>query len=126
MLFAPRPGVKNVIGVVSGKGGVGKSLVTGLLACAMNAKGLSTAILDADITGPSIPRMFGLHDHLLSDGHMIQPALTKNGIKVVSMNLCLPDGLYWAECSSSFGKKSTGDGLTSCLWTCLPELETCL
>ena len=83
--------MKNVIGVVSGKGGVGKSLVTGLLACAVNAKGLSTAILDADITGPSIPRMFGLHDHLLSDGHMIQPALTKNGIKVVSMNLCLPD-----------------------------------
>ncbi len=91
LLFAPKPGVKNVIGVVSGKGGVGKSLVTGLLACAMARKGLSTAILDADITGPSIPRMFGLHDALLSDGHMIQPALTKNGVKVVSMNLCLPD-----------------------------------
>ncbi len=98
LLFAPKPGVKNVIGVVSGKGGVGKSLVTGLLACAMAHKGHSTAILDADITGPSIPRMFGLHDALLSDGHMIQPALTKNGIKVVSMNLCLPnegDPVVW-------------------------------
>ena len=91
MLFAARPGIKNVIGVVSGKGGVGKSLVTGLLACAVNAKGLSTAILDADITGPSVPRMFGLHEPLLSDGHMIQPAVSKNGVKVVSMNLCLPD-----------------------------------
>ena len=91
MLFAARPGIKNVIGVVSGKGGVGKSLVTGLLACAMSRKGLSTAILDADITGPSVPRMFGLHEPLLSDGHMIQPAVSKNGVKVVSMNLCLPD-----------------------------------
>ena len=91
LLFAPKHGVKNVIGVVSGKGGVGKSLVTGLLACAIKAKGLSSAILDADITGPSIPRMFGLHDALLSDGHMIQPAITKTGVKVVSMNLCLPD-----------------------------------
>ena len=91
LLFAPKPEVKNVIGVVSGKGGVGKSLVTGLLACAVRAKGLRTAILDADITGPSIPRMFGLHDGLLSDGHMIQPAVSKGGVKVVSMNLCLPD-----------------------------------
>ena len=91
MLFAPNPAVKNVIGVVSGKGGVGKSLVTGLLACAMREKGYSTAILDADITGPSIPRMFGLRDALLSDGHKIQPAITQSGVKVVSMNLCLPD-----------------------------------
>ena len=91
MLFRANPAIKNVIGVVSGKGGVGKSLVTGLLACAMNKRGFSTAILDADITGPSIPRMFGLHDSLLSDGHMIQPAVSKGGVKAVSMNLCLPD-----------------------------------
>ncbi len=91
LLFKSKPGVKNVIGVVSGKGGVGKSLVTGLLACAVRAKGFRTAILDADITGPSIPRMFGLHDTLLSDGHMIQPAVSKGGVKAVSMNLCLPD-----------------------------------
>lgn len=83
--------VRNVIGVVSGKGGVGKSLVTGLMASGMAKQGFRTAILDADITGPSIPRMFGLHEHVLSDGHFIQPAVSRNGTKIVSMNLCLPD-----------------------------------
>lgn len=83
--------VKNVIGVVSGKGGVGKSLVTGLLASSMAKQGFTTAILDADITGPSIPKMFGLHEHVLSDGHFIIPAVSQNGTKIISMNLCLPD-----------------------------------
>ena len=87
----PNSVIKNVIGVVSGKGGVGKSLVTGLLASSMRAKGFTTSILDADITGPSIPKMFGLHEHVLSDGHNILPAVTKSGIKVISMNLCLQD-----------------------------------
>ena len=91
LMFAPNYAIKNVIGVVSGKGGVGKSLVTGLLACSMNAKGHKTAILDADITGPSIPKMFGIKDGVLSDGHMIQPAVSKNGTKLISMNLCLND-----------------------------------
>ena len=83
--------IKNVIGIVSGKGGVGKSLITGLLASSMRAKGFTASILDADITGPSIPKMFGLHEHVLSDGHNILPAVTKSGIKVISMNLCLQD-----------------------------------
>jgi len=93
LLFANNPvsSIKNVIGVVSGKGGVGKSLVTGLLACEMNRRGYKTAILDADITGPSIPKMFGIHGAVLSDGHYIQPAVSKNGTKIISMNLCLPD-----------------------------------
>ena len=91
LLFAPNPGVKNVIAVVSGKGGVGKSLVTALLACAVNSEGFKTAILDADITGPSIPKMFGIKGGVLSDGHKIQPAVSKNGTKIISMNLCLPD-----------------------------------
>ena len=81
--------IKNVIGIVSGKGGVGKSLVTGLLASELNKKKLKTAILDADITGPSIPKMFGINEKVLSDGHFIQPAVSKNGIKMISMNLCL-------------------------------------
>ncbi|MBR2207823.1 MAG: Mrp/NBP35 family ATP-binding protein [Synergistaceae bacterium] len=81
--------IKNVIGIVSGKGGVGKSLVTGLLASEINKKGLKTAILDADITGPSIPKMFGINEKVLSDGHFIQPAKSKNGTKIISMNLCL-------------------------------------
>ena len=87
----PNSVIKNVIGVVSGKGGVGKSLVTGLLASSMRAKGFTASILDADITGPSIPKMFGLHEHVLSDGHNIMPAITKSGVKVISMNLCLED-----------------------------------
>jgi len=81
--------IKNVIGIVSGKGGVGKSLVTGLLASEMNKKNFKTAILDADITGPSIPKMFGINEKVLSDGHFIQPAKSKNGTKIISMNLCL-------------------------------------
>ena len=93
LMFEDNPvsSIKNVIGVVSGKGGVGKSLVTGLLACEMNRRGFKTAILDADITGPSIPKMFGIHGAVLSDGHYIQPAVSKNGTKIISMNLCLPD-----------------------------------
>lgn len=93
LMFANNPvsSIRNVIGVVSGKGGVGKSLVTGLLACEMSRRGFKTAILDADITGPSIPKMFGIKGAVLSDGHYIQPAVSKNGTKIISMNLCLPD-----------------------------------
>ena len=87
----PNSIIRNVIGIVSGKGGVGKSLVTGLLACTMRRKGFMTAILDTDITGPSIPRMFGIHGGVLSDGHYIQPAVSRDGTKMISMNLCLPD-----------------------------------
>ncbi|MCR5347847.1 MAG: Mrp/NBP35 family ATP-binding protein [Fretibacterium sp.] len=83
--------VRKVVGVVSGKGGVGKSLVTALLASALSKKGLKTAVLDADITGPSIPRLFGLHNMVLSNGKFIQPACTQGGIRAISMNLCLPD-----------------------------------
>ena len=81
--------VKNVIGVVSGKGGVGKSLVTSLLATTVAKNGLRAAILDADITGPSIPKAFGIQEQIYSDGQFIQPAMSRNGIKIVSMNLCL-------------------------------------
>ena len=93
LMFSNNPNsiIKNVIGVVSGKGGVGKSLVTGLLACEMRRRGFSTAVLDADITGPSIPKMFGVNEPVLSDGHYIQPSVSKNGIKLISMNLCLQD-----------------------------------
>jgi Mrp family chromosome partitioning ATPase len=84
--------VKRVIGVVSGKGGVGKSMVTSLLAVLANRKGLKTAVLDADITGPSIPKAFGVHKRAESlDGKMILPAQTKTGIRVMSINLLLED-----------------------------------
>lgn len=81
--------VKKVIGVVSGKGGVGKSLVTGGLAVAMNRMGYKTAILDADITGPSIPKMFGINSRALQNEMGILPAETKNGTKIMSVNLLL-------------------------------------
>lgn len=83
--------IKKIIGVVSGKGGVGKSLVTSLLATSANKLGYKTAILDADITGPSIPAAFNLNGFLTGDGETIQPAVTKTGIEVVSTNLILQD-----------------------------------
>ncbi len=82
--------IKKVIAVVSGKGGVGKSLVTSLLAVSMQRKGLKTAILDADITGPSIPKMFGVKDKSDSmDGKYFLPVRTKTGIELMSINLLL-------------------------------------
>ena len=82
--------VRRVIGVVSGKGGVGKSMVTASLANELAAKGYQVGILDADITGPSIPRMYGVHGPAEGSDMGIEPRLTKNGIKLMSMNLLLP------------------------------------
>ena len=82
--------VKHVIGVVSGKGGVGKSMVTASLANLMAQKGYRVGILDADITGPSIPKMYGLKGAAMANDEGIYPMITKNGIKVMSINLLLP------------------------------------
>ncbi|MFA6844855.1 MAG: Mrp/NBP35 family ATP-binding protein [Sphaerochaetaceae bacterium] len=84
--------IKHVIGIVSGKGGVGKSLVTSLLAVAMNRRGYKTAVLDADVTGPSIPKAFGITDKATGDEKEgINPNLSRNGIKIMSINLLLED-----------------------------------
>ena len=83
--------VKKVIGVVSGKGGVGKSLVTSLLATTLRRRGSDVAVLDADITGPSIPKCFGMKQRALSDENGIYPVATKTGIKVMSINLLLEE-----------------------------------
>ena len=83
--------IKKVIGVVSGKGGVGKSMVTSLLSVIMQRKGYKTAILDADITGPSIPKAFGLKQKATGDDTGIFPVKTNTGIEVMSLNLLLPD-----------------------------------
>ncbi|MBQ3379844.1 MAG: Mrp/NBP35 family ATP-binding protein [Clostridia bacterium] len=83
--------VGKIIGVVSGKGGVGKSLVTTLLASAMRKSGFETAVLDADITGPSVPKILGIKEKAYSDGEGIYPVLSKSDIKVMSINLLLPD-----------------------------------
>lgn len=83
--------VKKVIAVVSGKGGVGKSSVTSMLAVLAKQNGLRTAILDADITGPSIPQMFGVHERAVGNDAGISPAYTKTGIELMSINLLLPE-----------------------------------
>lgn len=90
--------VKKVIGVVSGKGGVGKSLVTSMLAVAMAKKGYKTAILDADITGPSIPKAFGIQTRPESAEEGLKPVVSRNGIEIMSTNLILEhdtDPVVW-------------------------------
>ena len=93
MLKAPHKesSVKKVIGVVSGKGGVGKSLTTSLLASYAHKQGLSVGIMDADITGPSIPKMFGVTDRMTGDQNGINTVIAPSGIQMVSMNLLLDD-----------------------------------
>jgi Mrp family chromosome partitioning ATPase len=90
--------IKHVIGIVSGKGGVGKSTVTGLLAMLCNKIGKKVGILDADITGPSIPRLFGVHGILKASENEIYPCVSKSGIEMVSSNLMLDnetDPVLW-------------------------------
>jgi Mrp family chromosome partitioning ATPase len=90
--------IKRVIGIVSGKGGVGKSMVTSLLACAMNRSGKKTALLDADVTGPSIPKMFGLKERAVADEKYMYPVETLGGIKTMSLNLLVEnetDPVIW-------------------------------
>ena len=81
--------IKKVFAVVSGKGGVGKSSVTALLASAMRRRGLSVGVMDADITGPSMPRMFGVKRHIQGNGEKMLPATTMTGIQLMSINLLL-------------------------------------
>lgn len=94
----PDSKVGKVIGVISGKGGVGKSLVTSLLACSVQREGFCTAVLDADVTGPSIPQIFGLHGNATYDEQGIYPAVSRTGIQVMSVNLLLEnssDPVVW-------------------------------
>ncbi len=83
--------VKKVIGIVSGKGGVGKSFTTALLASLANKKGKSVGVMDADVTGPSIPHAFGVKDHATGSEEGIDTVLTPSGIQLMSMNLLLDD-----------------------------------
>ncbi len=91
--------IRKVIGVVSGKGGVGKSFITSILAASSAKKGYKTAILDADITGPSIPKLFGIKEKAFSpDGKLINPAISDKGVKIMSVNLLLEndtDPVIW-------------------------------
>ncbi len=84
--------IKHTYAIISGKGGVGKSLVTSLLASSLNKKGYKVAVIDADVTGPSIPQAFSLKGELAeSDDTALYPVLSKNGIKIMSANLLLED-----------------------------------
>ena len=94
----PAASVKKVIAVVSGKGGVGKSLVTGLLASKMQSRGYQAAVLDADITGPSVPKSFGIHEHARATEDMLIPCYSHKGTQIMSVNLILDnetDPVVW-------------------------------
>lgn len=94
----PHARVKKVIAVCSGKGGVGKSMVTALLASAAQKKGLNVGVLDADITGPSIPKMFGVTERAQGDQSGVYPVLSKSGVQLMSLNLLLDnetDPVIW-------------------------------
>ena len=94
----PAARVGQVFGVVSGKGGVGKSMVTSQLAVLMQRKGYKVGVLDADITGPSIPKAFGLHERAMGDERGMFPVPTKNGTEIISVNLLLEnetDPVLW-------------------------------
>jgi len=94
----PHARVRKVIAVCSGKGGVGKSMVTALLAAAAQKAGLQAGVLDADITGPSIPKMFGVHERAQGDQSGVYPVLSPSGVQLMSLNLLLDnetDPVIW-------------------------------
>ncbi len=94
----PASSVKKVIAVVSGKGGVGKSLVTSLMASEMQRRGYQAAVLDADVTGPSIPKAFGIHEHARGTEEMLIPCYSAKGTQIMSINLILDnetDPVVW-------------------------------
>ena len=94
----PQSNIKKVIGIISGKGGVGKSLVTSMLAVTMNRRNHKVAVLDADITGPSIPKLFGITEKAGGNGEGILPCKSKTGIDIMSINLLLEnttDPVVW-------------------------------
>ena len=87
----PKSRIRKVIGVVSGKGGVGKSMTSAMLAVSMRRLGYKAGVLDADITGPSIPRLFGVKGPATGDGESINPVCSRTGVEIMSINLLLDD-----------------------------------
>ena len=108
----PHANVKKVIAVMSGKGGVGKSTVTASLAAAVQKSGRQAAVLDADITGPSIPKAFGVHDRAMGDDDGIYPAVTSTGLKLMSLNLLVEN-----ESDPVVGRGALIAGTVKQFWT---------
>lgn len=109
--------IKKVIAVVSGKGGVGKSLVTSMLAVHMQRKGFASAILDADITGPSIPKAFGLTERAIGNDNGLLPSLSEKGTQIMSANLLLnndTDPILWRGAMIS---NLVTQFWTGCIWS---------
>ena len=129
----PNSSVKKVIGVVSGKGGVGKSMTSALLACAMARRGYHCGILDADITGPSIPKLFGIHGRAMADDKGCWPIQSRMGIDVMSINLLVEneeDPVVWrgpviAGAVKQFWTDVVWKDVDSCSWTCPREPVMC-
>lgn len=112
--------IKHVIGVVSGKGGVGKSMVTASLANQKAKEGYKVGILDADITGPSIPKMYGLKGPANVDDKGVYPAVAANGVKVMSINLLLPgeeEPVIWRGPVIAGTVNSSGPTSSGATWT---------
>ena len=129
----PKSKIGKVIAVVSGKGGVGKSTVSAMLATAMQRTGRRAGVLDADITGPSIPKAFGVSECASADEEGIYPAVTESGIQIMSVNLLLEhedDPVLWrgpiiAGAVKQFWTDVVWEMSTICSSTCLPERATC-
>ena len=127
-----RSRIQKVIGVVSGKGGVGKSMTSAMLAVSMRRLGFKAGVLDADITGPSIPRLFGVKGPATGDGESLNPVSSRTGVEIMSINLLLDDpeaslsgvAPSLRARSSSSGRRSCGT-LISCSLTCLRAPATC-
>ena len=112
----PRSSVKKVIAVVSGKGGVGKSLVTGLLAAEMQRRGYNCAVLDADITGPSIPKSFGITEHATGTDEYLIPVRTRSGLQLMSINLILENETEPVVCRGPVIAGAVTQFWTDVLW----------
>ena len=109
--------VKKVIAVVSGKGGVGKSLVTSLMASEMQRRGYNAAVLDADITGPSIPKSFGVTEHARGTQEYLLPVTTHTGLQLMSINLILENETEPVVCRGPVIAGAVTQFWTDVLWT---------
>ena len=125
--------IKKVIGVVSGKGGVGKSMTSAMMAVSMRRKGYKVGVLDADITGPSIPKLFGVHGPAMGTEDGINPVESHTGIKIMSINLLLEDeeapvvwrGPVIAGAVKQFWQEVIWDDVDFYLSICLREPAMC-